>query len=124
MKLTPKTPITFGETTLPLAEWASLCDRSVPMVLRRARHGWPLHEALLQPADGQRTGAQEWRWDIPYEEHLAAQHFIRDHAGGATLDEVAEFFGVPRGVVRTIEVAALRRLRRRLEVLQDLEEVA
>lgn len=48
--------------------------------------------------------------DVPYELDRDCQRFIAEHQGGATLDEVGQFFGVSRERVRQIEAQALAKL--------------
>lgn len=51
-----------------------------------------------------------------YTADAAAQAFVASHPGGATLETVAESFGLTRERVRQIEEQALARLRRLLPV--------
>jgi hypothetical protein len=48
--------------------------------------------------------------DTPYEDDVGCQLFVSTFRGGATLDAIAEAFGVSRERVRQIETEAVRKL--------------
>jgi hypothetical protein len=49
---------------------------------------------------------------VRFEHDLECQRFVAEHPGGATLDEVGQFFGgLSRERIRQIEIQALGKLR-------------
>lgn len=92
---------------LPLREAAAVIGVDTSTLLARHRRGDPL--------EGNRE-------DTPWECDAAAQRFVAEHPGGATLDEVGEFFGISRERVRQIEVQALRKLARYSHALESMPQ--
>ena len=124
--MTPYTRVTIGRSTYELRHWCDAFDVPIRTALRRVDAGWPLWEAVSQPRQGWSDGSSGhgWRDGVPYEHDLRCQRFVRDHPGGATLEEVGAELGVTRERVRQIEGKALRRLHKTAQrIAPDLEMI-
>lgn len=59
---------------------------------------------------------------LPYELDAGAQAFVDAHPGGASLEDIAQAFGVTKERIRQIEVTACEKLARRLRLVGVDEE--
>lgn len=118
----PRMVEAFGERR-SLHEWCALVELSAPVLAARLTRFSPELALILPPyarVDPQAQPGEPaaWTWELlDWEDDIWARRFVAEHAGGASLDEVAAAIGIVRERVRQVEEAALRKVRARAEAM-------